>query len=447
MTEKGYFVIHGNFLKLKSQFMTNRDLFRKIKKLEKIEPSEAWIDSTRSFILDYARIREQSEKKSLVFAPRFNLTEKLNHVSAVFRRKFVLQAASMAVILLISGNFVAAKASESLPGDNLYPVKLLTEKAELALTFNEDKRIDLKFKLAERRLDEFSRLVESGRISPKGSNPDAVNIAMDGFQNQLSSAVSEMDNAAKSGANNSKAVAVAKIADSKTADYAQKIGKATASLNKIADSQAKGKVTEVMNKIEEANITALTVLASANTQSGGGAATQDSKDIAQKVEEKIKNTEEKAKLIDEKVLAVIVENSLAEARGLASSDPVKALEIISDTNKKIDTSIAGNTSNQSDGTATPSGTPSVSPDATPSATPDSSSSPLPSGSPSATPSPQATEGAATPSTSPTVGPSASPEASTSPSPEAIPSATPVPSVSPVITPTPAPVSPASTPVG
>lgn len=417
--------------------MTNRDLFRKIKKLEKIEPSEAWVNSTRSFILDYARIREKSEQNSLIFKSRFNLTEKLNYISAVFRQRLILQAASMAVILLISGNFVAVKAAESLPGDNLYPVKLLTEKAELALTFNEDKRIDLKFKLAERRLDEFSRLVESGRVSPKGNNPEAVNIAMDGFQNQLNSAVSEMDNAAKSGANNSKAVAVAKIADSKTADYAQKIGKATASLNKNTDSQAKGKVTEVMNKIEEANISALTVLASANTQSGGGAATQDSKDIAQKVEEKIKNTEEKAKLIEEKVLAVMVESNLAKARNLASSDPVKALEIISDTNKKIDTNIADNSSNQSDGTATPSATPDASPSGAPDATPSPSPSPSSSSSPEVSPS-------NTPDVSPS--PLFSPEASASPTPSPSPSSSPAASASPSPTPAESPTpSPEATP--
>lgn len=332
--------------------MTNSDLLCKIKKLEKIEPESAWIVSNRAFILNYAQVQETQEKNLFFNKYGINLRGKINSIVAAFQQRFILRAASMAVIFIMAGNFAAVKAAGSLPGDSLYSVKLLMEKAELALTFDEDKRIALKFELIERRISEVSRLAESGEIADNSDSKTAMNIAVDGFKNQLNAVVSDMDNASKSGASSDKTVAAAKITNDKTTDYAKKIAQANIALGDKAGSGAKSKVAEAITKIEEANMNSLTVLVSANKQSGAGKEDSSSKEIAQKVEEQIKKIEEKTKLIQEKVLAVIGAKDGAAANGetndssasqllenaknvltaakedLAGNDPSKALEKI-----------------------------------------------------------------------------------------------------------------------
>lgn len=362
--------------------MTHRDLLCKIKKLGKIEPEEAWINSTRSFVLDYARIQEEKQKKALFYNPRLSLGEKVNSAVSLFRQRLAFKAASIAVVLIVAGNFAAAKASESLPGESLYPVKLLAEKAELALTFDEDKRIALKFELAERRLNEFSFLMEKGRVA-KVNDPVALSIAMNGFKNQLSAAVSESDGSKSPRAPGSGAKAPPAP---KTTTYAKKIN--------------------------------------------------------QKVQENIQSAEEKTKLIEEKVLAVMTGKGgalaesgnrsaaklLEEAKGvlleakadLAGNDPNKALEKIVVSNeitkaaeKIVDTAIAENDAKIAASQTVPAEpSPSVTPTANPSPSPaiEPSTIPVPVSNPS--PTPQVSPSSApTPSIAPAPSPSAVPTAS------------------------------------
>lgn len=58
-----------------------------------------------------------------------------------------------ALAVLSSGGLVYA-SQNSLPGQLLYPVKLTTEKAQLAITANPDKKKDLKLKFIDKRIKE-----------------------------------------------------------------------------------------------------------------------------------------------------------------------------------------------------------------------------------------------------------------------------------------------------
>jgi hypothetical protein len=76
-------------------------------------------------------------------------------------------AATMAAALLIGfvgfSSFVVASAGDSLPGDWRYPVKQLTERTRLALTFGEDARREYRIRLAEERLHEVQGLASQER--------------------------------------------------------------------------------------------------------------------------------------------------------------------------------------------------------------------------------------------------------------------------------------------
>ncbi len=67
------------------------------------------------------------------------------------------------VIVVVSGISTAAAASNAMPDGALYPVKLATEQARLALTFSESAKAELYAKYAERRVIEIETMAEQGK--------------------------------------------------------------------------------------------------------------------------------------------------------------------------------------------------------------------------------------------------------------------------------------------
>ena len=65
--------------------------------------------------------------------------------------------------VLIAGFFTVNASASSLPGDSLYGLKLGMERAQLALTFNDDARLELEGEFEDERLDEVGALLGEGR--------------------------------------------------------------------------------------------------------------------------------------------------------------------------------------------------------------------------------------------------------------------------------------------
>ncbi len=66
-------------------------------------------------------------------------------------------------VLFVSGTGLVRASSNSLPGDNLYPVKRTWEDTLLLLTFDAQKRGELELEHEHERLDELNELFTEGR--------------------------------------------------------------------------------------------------------------------------------------------------------------------------------------------------------------------------------------------------------------------------------------------
>jgi hypothetical protein len=102
---------------------------------------------------------------------------KLNHAHAMGRRRLPLVgnayralagAGAAAVLLLGLSTYTVAEASDSLPGDRLYGVKLQTERVRLALAFSESSERDVRLDIASERVDEIEQLTAKGKIIGPG---------------------------------------------------------------------------------------------------------------------------------------------------------------------------------------------------------------------------------------------------------------------------------------
>ncbi len=67
------------------------------------------------------------------------------------------------VIVVVSGISTVAAASNAMPDEALYPVKLATEQARLALTFSEAAKAELYARYAEKRMVEIETMAEQGK--------------------------------------------------------------------------------------------------------------------------------------------------------------------------------------------------------------------------------------------------------------------------------------------
>ena len=92
-------------------------------------------------------------------------------VGAPLRKSWVPRMATILAVVLfalssIGGTVYAAQGS--LPGDLLYPVKILTEDIQVRLESDPEQRLDLYASFANRRLEEIEAQIQAGEeVSPK----------------------------------------------------------------------------------------------------------------------------------------------------------------------------------------------------------------------------------------------------------------------------------------
>ena len=150
--------------------MTEKELIKKLKKLQEIKPRQDWVVLTKNKILSESLVNEE---RTFVSA-----RERFSSILSVFNVRPYLKPvfATALCFCLLFGVF--SFAENALPGDLLYSVKKISEKAKLSLTSEEDMP-KAQLELTQRKLNELTIIAEEN----KGKN--------------LASAVQEVEKAMK----------------------------------------------------------------------------------------------------------------------------------------------------------------------------------------------------------------------------------------------------------
>ncbi len=82
-----------------------------------------------------------------------------------WQRRWAVALSVVLALVIMSGGTVAA-ATNSLPGDLLYPVKTTTERVQAFFTFGKEAKANLHITLAERRIAEIEALADRERSIP-----------------------------------------------------------------------------------------------------------------------------------------------------------------------------------------------------------------------------------------------------------------------------------------
>jgi len=74
-----------------------------------------------------------------------------------------LKAAVAGIVMLVLGASSVELSARTVPGNFLYPVKILTERVRFALTSNPEERVELRLTFSDRRLSEVVKTLKEGK--------------------------------------------------------------------------------------------------------------------------------------------------------------------------------------------------------------------------------------------------------------------------------------------
>ena len=94
------------------------------------------------------------------------------------------KAAFAGIVMLVLGASSVELSARAVPGNFLYPVKILTEKVHFALTSDLEERVELRLTFSERRLSEIVKTLKEG----KGADRELITAMLDEARAALSDA-------------------------------------------------------------------------------------------------------------------------------------------------------------------------------------------------------------------------------------------------------------------
>lgn len=131
---------------------------RLLEAFEEAQPTYGLLEGARRRFLDAAR--------QMLPAPRAAARPLAHPFWARLPSPALAGALTLILALFTFAGYTFATSGDALPGDWNYPVKRATERARLAVAFDDDTRQDLEIAFAEERLEEIERLARrDGRVT------------------------------------------------------------------------------------------------------------------------------------------------------------------------------------------------------------------------------------------------------------------------------------------
>jgi len=144
--------------------MTEKEIIEKLLKLKEIKPDSEWVALTKKQILAENAIEEKKSFSYFLFPVFFS------------RMRVVLGTGLALLLIFVTFNF----SQNSLPGDFLYPVKKITEKAQ-SFFLPEKELSTVQLDLANKRLEELDKIAQNNQV-------EKIAPAINEFQSNISQA-------------------------------------------------------------------------------------------------------------------------------------------------------------------------------------------------------------------------------------------------------------------
>lgn len=165
-----------------------KNLTQKLNTLKKVKPNSEWKKENREFLLsqigvDSDSVHVDDQNFSINIFTKFQI---------IFRQ--LSQPVGVVLVLMSvmigGGIFGVVASNNSKPGDSLYIAKIVSEKTQLALTFNNEEKIKLALSFAQNRTREIAQVIEESGLQEnseeeKQEQVDSVNKLTQDFKNEI----------------------------------------------------------------------------------------------------------------------------------------------------------------------------------------------------------------------------------------------------------------------
>lgn len=301
-----------------------KTLEKQFKLLQNIAPSEEWKTRQREILFSQIRgqVKEEYSAKEVVMKQMSFSWE----LFRTFSPRFIFRPMGTIVLALLFigvGSVASVSAGKSLPGDTFYPVKLMTERAQLVFSPSKETRAHLEVEFAGRRLEELSELAKKGDSTSINKTVERVKTNLKNAQNTLSSLETEKKQ---------ERAQVAKNIEGKTVQYEETLSKSMKSLPQDVQEKVAPTVSDTLKEIDASSNAALSTLV--ETEEEGVSALLENRILHMRTKlgelRAIVDTEESETAIALKESFNEVDELLAGTEGsLNQKENGKALELLS----------------------------------------------------------------------------------------------------------------------
>ena len=157
-------------------------IIKKIRKVKEKPVNSAFLAYLQSELKKYMAANPVIKTE----AKRHNISEGINLFN-LFKIKYITALIIVLAAILIGGGFAYASQS-SLPGETLYPVKIMSEEMRSALTLNPRAKAEYQTELARERVKEIKSILNQGGVEPKG-----LNVAITSLEKHMAAAAEIID--------------------------------------------------------------------------------------------------------------------------------------------------------------------------------------------------------------------------------------------------------------
>jgi hypothetical protein len=187
--------------------MKEREIIEQLNKLKSINAESRWKENNRSILVSQIFGSQTEEKKFEFNWPLIFIKEMPFQMVQSVPKSFA--AAILTLVFLASaGTASIIAARESKPGDSLYVAKIAGEKAQYALTFNDEDKAKLGMEFAGNRAEEISKVLAE---TPSDKKDETVVNLVNDFKKEINNIRTKLEK--NKPAENS---SLAKNTDSKT---------------------------------------------------------------------------------------------------------------------------------------------------------------------------------------------------------------------------------------
>ena len=146
--------------------MNDKELLQKLDNLKNIKPDDNWKKNYREVLYSQISAGSTVDKSESNLRIIWESIMPRQVLAQITKPVWAIALASVLILVIGIGGTYASKNSK--PGDSLYIAKIISEKAQLAITFNEKEKAKLGLEFATNRVKEITQvLVESKGLEDK----------------------------------------------------------------------------------------------------------------------------------------------------------------------------------------------------------------------------------------------------------------------------------------